>query len=256
MHPNPTILASYLQAEDDFFRAISLSCMDGNPGTVAYLTGVPASSFNLAYIHALPTSLEATLETIRAFFSQSPHLPFTIYLPEGLCTEESAQCFTDLGYQPDGQTIAMWCALKGESLPQLESDIQSTNHCLHDWASPLVDAFDCAKDIVEHYAATHQRALDTGKSLHHFTLYQQGQPIATLTLSHNKNLVRIDDVATLPQYQRQGHATQLLHHALTYAQNLGAEYCFLEATEDGLSVYQKLGFVPLFKRRIYAMELS
>ncbi len=38
-------------------------------------------------------------------------------------------------------------------------------------------------------------------------------------------------------YQNKGYATYLMRHAI----NLGANYCFLEASEAGISVYQKLG---------------
>lgn len=38
--------------------------------------------------------------------------------------------------------------------------------------------------------------------------------------------------------------------------NLGADYCFLEASKSGLSVYQKLGFKPLFKNNYYSYTRS
>jgi ribosomal protein S18 acetylase RimI-like enzyme len=64
-------------------------------------------------------------------------------------------------------------------------------------------------------------------------------------------VARIHDVGTLPEYQNKGYATQLMKHAINEAINLGADYCFLEASESGLSVYQKLGFKPLFKNNYY-----
>ena len=42
------------------------------------------------------------------------------------------------------------------------------------------------------------------------------------------------------------------HAYMTEAKKLGARHCFLESSDSGLGVYQKLGFETLFKNNIYS----
>lgn len=59
-------------------------------------------------------------------------------------------------------------------------------------------------------------------------------------------------MCTLPEFQGKGYARALMTYALSEAKGLGASYAFLEASDSGLGVYQKLGFEPLFKNNIYS----
>ncbi|MBC5649278.1 GNAT family N-acetyltransferase [Christensenella tenuis] len=53
------------------------------------------------------------------------------------------------------------------------------------------------------------------------------------------------NVYTKKDFRRQGHAEKLLRLPLSEAKKRGVEKIVLEATEDGLSLYKKLGFTPL-----------
>jgi hypothetical protein len=45
-----------------------------------------------------------------------------------------------------------------------------------------------------------------------------------------------------------------MRYALSESKKLGARHCFLESSDSGLGVYQKLGFDPLFKNNIYSRK--
>jgi ribosomal protein S18 acetylase RimI-like enzyme len=85
----------------------------------------------------------------------------------------------------------------------------------------------------------------------HSSLYKQEQPISSITLSINNDLARIDDVGTLPEFQRKGYATHLIKDALSAAKKLNVNYCFLESSTSSFSIYKSLGFEFLFKNNIY-----
>ncbi|WP_341826610.1 GNAT family N-acetyltransferase [Candidatus Sarmatiella mevalonica] len=92
-------------------------------------------------------------------------------------------------------------------------------------------------------------------NLRHFSLYKQNEPISSITLSmHDNTIARIDDVGTLPEFQGKGYASALMRYVLSEAKRLGVRHCFLESSDSGLGVYQKLGFEPLFKNNIYSRE--
>ncbi|MBL3285103.1 putative GNAT acetyltransferase C-terminal domain protein [Rickettsiales endosymbiont of Paramecium tredecaurelia] len=71
---------------------------------------------------------------------------------------------------------------------------------------------------------------------------------------HDNTIARIDDVGTLPEFQGKGYASALMRYVLSEAKRLGVRHCFLESSDSGLGVYQKLGFEPLFKNNIYSRE--
>ncbi|MFT4145225.1 MAG: GNAT family N-acetyltransferase [Mobilitalea sp.] len=50
------------------------------------------------------------------------------------------------------------------------------------------------------------------------------------------------NVYTLPNYRRQGIATKLLQEVISEARDLGVGELYLNATEDGRPVYEKLDF--------------
>ena len=125
---------------------------------------------------------------------------------------------------------------------------------LNDWMMPLIGAFESTFEICSIYATTHKNALKKNINLRHFSLYKQEKPIASITLSLNNGIARIDDVGTLPEFQGKGYATHLMHYVLSEAKRLGAHHCFLESSDSGFGVYQKLGFEPLFKNNIYSRK--
>ena len=49
-----------------------------------------------------------------------------------------------------------------------------------------------------------------------------------------------------------GYSAHLVAYMLAKAKKLGARHCFLESSDSGLGVYQKLGFETLFKNNIYS----
>ncbi|MES2252409.1 MAG: GNAT family N-acetyltransferase [Pseudomonadota bacterium] len=132
--------------------------------------------------------------------------------------------------------------------------IRAVDTNLNDWIFPLVEAFESTPKISAFYVDAHKRALGNSARFYHFTLYKDDQPVASLTISVIGTLARLDDVGTLPAFQGQGFATRLVTYGLKKAIDLGCTDCFLGASPDGLSLYQKLGFRTLTTNRYYKCE--
>ena len=122
---------------------------------------------------------------------------------------------------------------------------------MDEWSIPVTLGFESTFEKMQPYTFRHQVAAKGSNTIMHFSGFVDNQAICSLTLTFCDDNVRIDDVATIPQYQRKGYATQLLIAALTHAKSLGSQICFLEASNDGLSVYQHIGFKALFKNHYY-----
>lgn len=77
--------------------------------------------------------------------------------------------------------------------------------------------------------------------------YERSVPIATAALffSNDNNIVGIFDVATHPAKRHRGYGSALFQAALRRAKDKGAELCVLQASPDGLTIYQRAGFKSL-----------
>lgn len=250
------LIQQFRQAEDYFFKGISIKHLDIASEAVAYMTGVQVADLNLVYIYNQVTALEKILNQSKDFYDQDK-LPFIVLIPEDYCSMEIEKIFKTLGYERKETSVAMTLQLndfivKNQMNLDESMEIKQNNNHLDQWMVPLISAFGSTFNVTEQYAKTHEQALKENIRLQHFSLYQNNKPIASMTLSLNNKIARIDDVGTLPEFQGRGYATKLMQYALLEAKKLGATDCFLEASESGLSIYQQLGFKPIFKNYIYA----
>jgi ribosomal protein S18 acetylase RimI-like enzyme len=253
---NDPLIILYRQAEDYFFRGISLKCIKLGDGANAYMTG--GAELNFIYITRYTNALDKILIHGKEFFDQN-NLCFDVIIPQELCTPQMADVLTTMGYPQKSKSVSMAVNLDKFSFDQTasfydETMINANNDQLNDWMMPLIGAFESTFEICSIYATTHENALKRNINLCHFSLYKQEKPIASITLSLQADIARIDDVGTLPEFQGKGYATRLMSYVLSEAKRLGARYCFLESSDSGLGVYQKLGFEALFKNNIYSRK--
>ena len=249
-------IQQFRQAEDYFFKGISSKFLEIGSEAIAYMTGVQVAELNLVYIYNKVTALEKILNQAKEFYDQDK-LSFNVLIPEDDCSIEVEKIFKTLGYDRKETSVAMALQLnnlilKNQTDLNENMKIKANDNHLDQWMIPLISAFGSTFNVAEQYAKTHEQALKNNIQLHHYSLYQDDKPIVSMTLSLQNNIARMDDVGTLPEFQGRGYATKLMQHALLEAKKLGATDCFLEASESGLSIYQQLGFKPLFKNHIYA----
>jgi GNAT superfamily N-acetyltransferase len=77
-----------------------------------------------------------------------------------------------------------------------------------------------------------------------FTLESGGHLAATTTVvCYGKELAWLGMVLTAPEFRRRGFAESLIGRALRFAECRSVETLKLDATETGMSLYQKFGFV-------------
>lgn len=255
----------FRQAEDYFFKSIAQKCLVLGDGATAYMTGVQVADLNFVYIYKTTNVLETILNQSKQFYDQDK-LSFVVIIPEEFCTPEMKNIFKTMGYVQTGKTVAMAVQLEDLKVNRITNFddgtvIRANDTLLKEWMIPLVGAFESTIDICSQYTNTHENALKKNCKLYHFSLYQpsprlrstsQERPITSITLSVHNQSARIDDLGTLPEFQGKGYATRLMNYALAEAKRLGAKNCFLEASDSGFSIYQKLGFKLLFKNNIYS----
>ena len=214
--------------------------------THCFMTPMDAPIFNFIYLRQ--GASENTFQQASTLFS-SQKKGHMLVLPESLLPDFE-EIIKKAGYTGDGMTTAMYLSLSDATYPPYKNnpcDIILTNHDLKQWAQPLKTAFPVGDDtITNEYIRYHQKALDNGATILHYALLVAGQPVSSLTLTLHDKLARFDDIGTDIAYQGNGYATHLITHVLEFCREQGVERCFLDASADGLALYRKFGFKPLF----------
>ncbi len=235
----------YHQTEDQFFSTTCPLQRRYCARVISYFTDEYAAPWNLLLVRVGRACRDdarvATLDQIRRTL-----LPVQVVVHEENA-EQWGALLIGAGFQAAEKTTAMVLELSRfvPCVSECCSQISLTRN-LDDWAAPLGSAFSILPEGVKHYQARHQRALDAGQSLYHFTLSMAGQVMSCLTLSISDAGARLNDVGTMAGYRGKGYGTRLIQAALLHASRLGAQRCFLEASEKGCSLYRALGFEPLF----------
>ena len=201
--------------------------------THCFMTPMDAPIFNFIYLRQ--GASENTFQQASTLFS-SQKKGHMLVLPESLLPEFE-EIIKKAGYTGDGMTTAMYLSLSDATYPPYKNnpcDIILTNHDLKQWAQPLKTAFPVGDDTI------------TNEYIRYYALLVAGQPVSSLTLTLHDKLARFDDIGTDIAYQGNGYATHLITHVLEFCREQGVERCFLDASADGLALYRKFGFKPLF----------
>lgn len=245
---NASLKILYHQIEDYFFTAISRNCKYLSDDMTAYVTGLQAGNLNPLIIKRSDDLSTANLKDGISIFNNAG-LPFNVVLPSDSASLIKKD-LSELALREAYTTTAMYLDMQKTTPPNCVSnayEITCTDSILNDWASPLISAFESNEHDTFLYGQRHQTALDRAKQLHHFSLYVAKQPVCSLTLSIQGETARLDDIGTQSACQGKGYATALIRYALEYAKIKKVSFCFLEASEQGVSIYKKTGFQPLFQ---------
>lgn len=239
----------YHQAEDYFFTSISRTYRHISDEVCAYFTGVEADSLNLLIVKQHSVNLATTLQNGIQFLDAAG-LPFSIVFPGDMVDHVKNQMHDihfSVAYTSSAMHLKLDNYLPANSHSHNKVEIRCTNDCLMDWAVPLESAFESKPGVMGQYQARHQSAMDAGKRLIHFSVYVNTEPVCSLTLSIHNQLARLDDIGTKVGFQNQGYASALVQHALSFAKSQNSSHCFLEASNDGASIYNRAGFSALFE---------
>lgn len=218
----------------------------------AYITGVQAGNLNPVFVRKRNSSIESILKECVQFYGDE-NLAFVMVVPEELSNREMGDVLKGYGFSRAYKTMAMALDLRESEcfLEEMAHAIRPMDGDLDEWSRPLSDAFESTQLVTIQYTYSHKMALGQGHALNHFSLFVGHEAVSSITLSIHDGLARIDDLGTSSDFQGRGFATHLMKYVLLKAIELGATKCFLDASVEGLSLYKKLGFKPLFKTNIY-----
>jgi ribosomal protein S18 acetylase RimI-like enzyme len=175
-----------------------------------------------------------------------------LVIPDYLYNEALDNSLDTEGLSFTGNGVAMMTTelQKRQSPSSTLLDIKEMKNDLKAWSAPLI-AFDAGSEVSNTYAERHRLASEAGVTLYHFSGFINNIAVCSLSLSINGGYARLDDISTLPAFQKKGYATELIDVVLKHLQALNINTCFLEASPEGLNLYKRMGFTELFVNRYY-----
>lgn len=81
--------------------------------------------------------------------------------------------------------------------------------------------------------------------------YLKGQPVATSFMMLGGGVVGLYGVIVLPEARGRGIGTEMSLHPLRVARSMGYSIGVLDATQKGIGIYRRLGFVEVDTPKIY-----
>jgi len=249
-------IALFNRSEDYFSTSIARRIRDFDGVASAYSSDVKGEPQNALVIRTKAPSLKELLKEAGDFFALTD-TPWCIAMRAILVNQEVENVLNDYGFNPADVSVAM--VLELDKMPFVESNdalVKNMDTNLVQWAIPLRAYPQTSDEINLQYGKSHELALNNKRNVTHLSLFDHHEIISSLTLSWNDTWARIDDVATLPDYQGKGYATKLMKYGIRLAFEKGAGVCFLEASPKGISIYRKLGFVELFKNQVFIKKQS
>lgn len=244
-------METFHQIERHFFSLISTDLLLLQTLN-ACISEVPVSTLNPAFYLGDYHLLEADICKCKRFY-KGYSTPWTLVVPEYLSNSQIINLLTRSGFHYIDQGVAMYLAVRDLEIPELESDllVRRMDKDIGTWILPSIPAFDSTEEIAAIYRLRHQEAIQKSSEIYHFSGFIQDEIVSSLTLTIEGEGARIDDVATFPNYQNKGYATQLILSTLQVLKESNIPWCFLEASNVGLNIYKKIGFHELFKNHYY-----
>ncbi|CEG61515.1 Gnat family acetyltransferase (fragment) [Legionella micdadei] len=237
--------------ENNFFSLVSVNQMDYDH-LVAFTTGVQASGLNPAIVKHIDDRFFQSLNACQVYYEKN-HVPWALVFPDYLLNETIERDVQLLGFSNTGTGVAMVAVFDSIQFPSQSLSLQCKlmDDDLHTWSIPLIYGFESTPEVTSVYTHRHQLASENAGLIYHFSGYFENTVVCSLTLSLCGNCARIDDVATMPAFQKQGFGSALIYEALKCAKELSISRCFLEASNNGLGLYKRIGFKALFTNHYY-----
>ena len=99
------------------------------------------------------------------------------------------------------------------------------------------------QNVLEYYRQVGPVILQNSTTVQFAVYYQNQQPVSVIEVFATDNTTAgLYGLATLASYRGQGIGTSLLTFALNHCKKLGYSQVILQASDDGIGIYKKIGF--------------
>lgn len=235
-----TLQNIFYALENHFSSAISLKSHLVGDYAIAYIDGIDAANFNVLLQRKPTPEPEIIINSAKEFFAKNNVPSWTYIVPSDLDTPSLQSALANHNFVFENTSTALCYSFdKNPNQHPQTLTIQPVEPDHSDWLQILDLAFEGEGETTNQFSQALQQALQRAKAkgvdMQHFIGVINNQPVAAITLTFLNDCVRIDNVATHPNHQRLGYASQMMQFGIKFAQGKGTQHCLLDASSKGLA---------------------
>jgi len=228
-----------VEAIINFYQTMAIDQLQ-LPGLDAFVTGADSPSLNVVIDTRENDTFNAELIITMTNFFKKHQVPWGWFITAVAAVDDIEKHSFNLLYQTPGMYFDLSNVLPANETNIVE--IKEAEDDLKKWIEPLQEGFP-SNDNCEAYRHLNSELLRNGeKKLRHFTAYYQNEVAASATLFLSDYSVMLHNLATKNKFKNRGIGTALTLHMMLEAKKAGQQHCFLDSSEDGCNLYNRLGF--------------
>ncbi len=203
-------------------------------------------SFNIIYVvNGFEISHQELNQAIRHF--DDKNFDYCIWVDQENLTENLGQILRKLKIYEVGNEPGMLYSISSNTNHKaLTSDIRKVANpqMVDEFATILASAWTPPDNqVISYYKTIAPSMIQNPNNVGFYLYYQNSKPVAVMEIfPTDQNTAGIYNLVTLAAYRGAGIATKLMQFALSHLAQTGYSKVVLQSSEDGLSIYKKLGF--------------
>lgn len=203
-------------------------------------TGLPIAFFNGVFVQAATSDPEAAIDATITYFAEHD-VPFLIWVREGL-DEPLLAAGRAAGLRDAGEVPAMGLRAV-EQIPATSSVIEVVigrdDADLEAHRIVLTAGFEMPNDVADRIIGDgllqdDDAAIAVGRL--------EGVPVATALLCQSGTTAGVYNVATVPDYRRQGYGETVTWAVVAEGVRRGCTHSVLQSSPTGYAVYRRMGY--------------
>jgi ribosomal protein S18 acetylase RimI-like enzyme len=224
----------------DFYNTIAIDKLQLT-GLHAFVTGADSPSLNVVIDTRKNEGFSPEITNALTDFFNKHQVSWGWFITAVAETDDIEKSGFELLYQNPGMYFDL-----SDELQIIDDNvvIKEAHDDLREWIEPVLEAFPGESDEEDDvYRSLNAKLLLNGeKKLRHFTIYSNNEPACSGTLFLSDNSVMLHNLATKNKFRKRGFGFALTLHMMSEAKKSGYRHCYLDSSEEGLSVYRKAGF--------------
>ncbi len=255
MENSNQLIINIIGTQEFFWRSMATDVYHKN-GLFGWTTELKADYLN----GVINTGANVTLENVKEVidFFKTHDVSWLWILNPIYDAKSTIKLLLSQGFKEAGSYPVMWYDLTRD-LPELDLKQAYIREVLDEkglmeWRIPEDEGFKVDKNEQSGYFDRVENVPFGGaEAFHHYVVYKDEKPISCATLSISKYGARIDNVATCDDFLRQGFGRAVTIFAMREAQKFGCKMVCLESSNEGLSLYLKIGFKEIYQNKEYCL---
>lgn len=233
-------LASLIEAFRRVARTSDLGWIEEGDHVVSVATGMPVAAFNPTFVLAPPGDPAAALERVRALYARAG-LAGEVNAWDAIA-DAIADAARSVGFVAGHRIPCMLLeplVATTPATPGLEVRCVEDAATLRTFNDICAEAFGLDRKVLA--VLDDPKMLDVPGFAFHLGLVD-GRAIGTAMTCCIGGVVLIFNVATRPSHRRRGIGEAMTRCAVNHGIDAGCELAFLQASPDGLPLYERMGF--------------